>query len=281
MSQGEPTVVRHANGLELLAAAEAWLLHAEAENNLILGVARRVRHVEPPEPAYWASLQREGEVIGAAFRTPPFPLGLTRMPDVAIAPLADDVRHAYGSLPGVNGPCEQAEAFADHWCRSNGGRWRARMRLRVHVLTKVEPVAGDVPGTLRVAQDTELALLCDWLQGFAEDANAPGGDPAAVAADMLRTKRVYFWDHDGPRSVVAAARDTPTGICVNAVYTPREHRRHGYATAAVAALSRQLLEAGKAFCCLYTDLANPTSNAIYRRIGYEPIRDDVEIVFEA
>jgi predicted GNAT family acetyltransferase len=281
MNEADFAIVRYATGAELLAAAEPWLLRAEAENNLILGVARRVRHGEPPEPAYWVSVQRGGEIVGAAFRTPPFPLGLTRMPDAAIAPLVDDVRRRYDSLPGVNGPCESAEAFADRWCDACGGRWRPRMRLRVHVLTNVERVADDVPGALRPAQDTELVLLRDWLRAFVEDANAPGGDPADVAADMLRTKRVHFWDHDGPRSMVAAARDTPTGVCVNAVYTPREHRGRGYATAAVAALSRQLLEAGKSFCCLYTDLANPTSNAIYRRIGYEPIRDDVEIVFEA
>jgi hypothetical protein len=33
-------------------------------------------------------------------------------------------------------------------------------------------------------------------------------------------------------------------------------------------------------CVLFTDLANPTSNAIYRRIGYQPVCDAVEIAFE-
>jgi predicted GNAT family acetyltransferase len=66
---------------------------------------------------------------------------------------------------------------------------------------------------------------------------------------------------------------------VNAVYTPPEQRRKGYATAAVAALSGMLLAAGKDFCCLYTDVANPTSNSIYRKIGYRPVREDAELVF--
>lgn len=41
-----------------------------------------------------------------------------------------------------------------------------------------------------------------------------------------------------------------------------------------------MLEQGLSFCVLYTDLSNPTSNAIYLRIGYNPIADvgDVDIV---
>ena len=58
-----------------------------------------------------------------------------------------------------------------------------------------------------------------------------------------------------------------------------EFRARGYATAAVAALSQQLLDSGRTFCSLYTDLSNATSNSIYRRIGYLPVADAVEIEF--
>jgi predicted GNAT family acetyltransferase len=60
---------------------------------------------------------------------------------------------------------------------------------------------------------------------------------------------------------------------INLVYTPPDRRRRGYATAAVAALTQQLLNSGSRYCCLYTDLANPTSNSVYRRIGYRPVCD--------
>jgi predicted GNAT family acetyltransferase len=75
------------------------------------------------------------------------------------------------------------------------------------------------------------------------------------------------------------ARPTRSTITVNAVYTPPELRRQGFATAAVAALSRALLAEGYPSCVLYTDLANPTSNSIYRRIGYEPVADAVRWFF--
>jgi predicted GNAT family acetyltransferase len=64
------------------------------------------------------------------------------------------------------------------------------------------------------------------------------------------------------------------------VYTPPELRRRGYASALVAALSRRLLDEGRRFCFLYTDLANPTSNHIYREIGYEEVCPATSYRFE-
>jgi predicted GNAT family acetyltransferase len=64
------------------------------------------------------------------------------------------------------------------------------------------------------------------------------------------------------------------------VYTPPEHRRRGYATALVGRQTEALLTGTTTTCVLFTDLANPTSNAIYRRIGYQPVCDAVEIAFE-
>jgi predicted GNAT family acetyltransferase len=66
---------------------------------------------------------------------------------------------------------------------------------------------------------------------------------------------------------------TARGVRVSFVYTPPEFRRLGYAAACVASLTQQLLDEGQSFCCLYADLANPTSNGIYQRMGYRPICD--------
>lgn len=76
------------------------------------------------------------------------------------------------------------------------------------------------------------------------------------------------------------ARATPHGVSVNLVYTPPAKRRRGYATALVGALSRRLLDERAAFCCLFTDLANPVSNSIYPKVGYKPVCDVDELRFE-
>lgn len=63
------------------------------------------------------------------------------------------------------------------------------------------------------------------------------------------------------------------GRRINLVYTLPDLRRRGHATAAVAALTKRMLDSGGRYCCLYSDLANPTSNSVYRRIGYRPVCD--------
>lgn len=74
-------------------------------------------------------------------------------------------------------------------------------------------------------------------------------------------------------------RPTPNGMAIGPVYTPPEHRRHGYATSLVAQQTQWLLDEGKKCCFLYTDLHNPTSNSIYQRIGYRQVAESSEYHF--
>jgi hypothetical protein len=74
---------------------------------------------------------------------------------------------------------------------------------------------------------------------------------------------------------------TPNGIRIGPVYTPPDRRRRGYGSAVTAAVSAAELAAGRQFCFLYTDLANPTSNKIYMDIGYEPVCDAVDYAFDS
>jgi predicted GNAT family acetyltransferase len=70
-------------------------------------------------------------------------------------------------------------------------------------------------------------------------------------------------------------------VRVMAVYTPREYRARGYAGAATAAVTRSALDAGVTDVVLFTDLSNPTSNALYQRLGYTPIEDRRTVEFSA
>ena len=65
-----------------------------------------------------------------------------------------------------------------------------------------------------------------------------------------------------------AARSDPVFavLRVGPVYTPPGHRNCGYASALVATVSSAVRTKGQR-CILYTDLGNPTSNAIYRAIS--------------
>ena len=82
-----------------------------------------------------------------------------------------------------------------------------------------------------------------------------------------------------PVSLAGFGGPTPNGLRIGPVYTPPQHRGHGYGSAVTAAASHVALDRGKRFCFLYTDLANPTSNAIYERIGYVRVCEAAMVAF--
>lgn len=273
-------VHRHNGAGSFWDAAGSWLLESEAANNLIIGVAlRNSRDTSRAVPdEYWATVQDAGRVVGCAFRTPPMRAALSPMPAAATALLCDDLLERFGELPGVTGEIGAARAFADHWADREGGKWVTHLSLRIHVLESVKFPETPPAGGLRVATDADTDRVRDWLVRFVDETDA-----ALQIEEFVRfavgERRARIWEDRGPRCLVVAARETPGCGTINAVYTPMEHRRRGYATAAVAALSQELLNGGKQVCALYTDLANPTSNSIYAAIGYRPVREDVEITF--
>ena len=62
-------------------------------------------------------------------------------------------------------------------------------------------------------------------------------------------------------------------VRVGPVYTPPGLRGNGYAGAVTCEVSQAARDAGAGQVLLFTDLANPTSNALYQRLGYEPVED--------
>ena len=273
-----------------LAEAEPLLLADEARHNLILGIAGTIRD----SPGHYQTcdlwLVRDGgDAVAAALRTPPYNLILARpRSPQALDALAAAV--AGEDLPGVVGAEPEAVEFAERWTRQTGVPARTSMRQGVYALERVEPLRA-VSGVARPAtvEDRELALR--WLLSFGDEAfheGGPGRDRAEVMVDYRLSSPsagIMLWEDDGePVCFAGWGGPTPNGIRVGPVYTPPELRGRGYATALTAELSQRLLdgrlfEGGRSFCFLYTDLANPTSNAIYERIGYRRVAESAEIVF--
>ena len=84
----------------------------------------------------------------------------------------------------------------------------------------------------------------------------------------------------GPVSLVGLNHAVAGVVRIGPVFTPREHRRRGYAGTAVAAVSRLALSGGARTCILSTDLANPTSNKVYAEVGFSRVADWEELTFE-
>ena len=136
----------------------------------------------------------------------------------------------------------------------------------------------EVSGSFRLATDADTPLLDRWHQQFV-DAIEGGGRAAAPLTQHLADGRVGLWEDAGRPVSMAYASPANGGVTrICGVWTPPELRGHGYASGVVAALSTARLEAGEA-CMLYTDLANPTTNAIYQAMGYRRIGDSISIRF--
>ena len=272
-----PRVVLHPTGRAFLDRAGPWLLRSEAEHSLVLGVAGALDADAHPSP-FLATVEDGGGVVGAALRTPPHKLVLTRTPAGALPALADAVER-FGPLPAALGPPDVAEAFGREWAGRHGVEARPGMRQRVFRATALVPSPRPADGGARPARGDDLGTVAGWLAAFQDEAGSGRSDARAQAARLIGAGDVLLWDHAGPVSMAATVARSPTGARVGAVYTPPGLRGRGFATAVVAALTRRLLADGRRFCSLYTDLANPTSNAIYERLGYRPVADALDVEF--
>jgi predicted GNAT family acetyltransferase len=255
-------------------------------------VAQRADGIEVPPDMWWlAVVDGAGDVVGAGMRTAtfaPYPPFLLPMPDAAAVQLARALHERGEEVRAVNGALPAVEIFARELVRLGSGRVGVAQHTRLHELRDLVPAAG-VPGRLVPATEDDLDLATAWFEAFMGDADEQAGRPrgssaheAPDRAEMLRrinAGALWFWvDGDGERVHLTGANPPSFGVArVGPVYTPPGQRGRGWASAAVAEVSRRLLEKG-ARVCLYTDQANPTSNKIYAALGYRPVVDMANLV---
>lgn len=273
-------LVRHAGPGDFLQRAESWLLASEAEHNLHLSLAYVRRDAGATgADVLFGTVEQDGDLVGCVIRTPPHKVLITSMPPEAAPDIVGPVAELYDEIPAVLGQADSAVAVASAWTALKGGGWETGMQQRIYRLDQVEPVR-PVPGAMRLATMHDLELLTDWGTGFARDA----GHAFLLAREqvnrMIERQDLHIWQDESPASMAVAQGATPNGCRIGYVYTPPELRGRGYASALVARLSQRMLDSGMTFCVLYTDLGNPTPNAIYQRIGYNAICDvrDIDIV---
>jgi uncharacterized protein len=270
--------------------AEPFLLAHEAEHNLPLGLCSIIL-AEANKPIeerqypllYMGIVEEEGEVVAVALRTPPHHLILSLIPrselvDGALLLLLNHLSGAQPDLTGVVGPTTLSKAFADRWQQRTGHILHLRDHERIYRLEAVRPVSG-VAGALRRASKDDHALLASWYAAFMAEA-LPNEPHAEITEEWIDRhfqsshREAYLWEDQGQRvSWVGTSGQTPHGTRIGPVYTPPALRGRGYASACTAIVSQLVLDSGKRFCFLFTDLANPTSNHIYQHIGYQSVAD--------
>ena len=275
-------VIQYKNAEDFLAAAGELLYQHEARNCLTIGIVERLQG-DPyayGEISPYLAVVFDGKTpLLAGTMTPPFGLlvsALDEDPYAGIPVLAADLIAGEWPLPDVHAVNPFGERFAEAWAAQTGGSYVLEMAQRIYELREVAHPQG-VPGRFLQAQPEHTELVRDWWRAFAVE--AMNEDPDSVRLQRAAENRIqagdwFLWEDAGEIvSMCLKTRPTRTGCSVGGVYTPPEKRGRGYASACVAALSQRMLDAGYEFTSLFTDLANPTSNSIYMKIGYRPLAD--------
>ncbi|MEV0201189.1 GNAT family N-acetyltransferase [Nonomuraea sp. NPDC050691] len=249
---------------EYAAAAEPFLLADPVRNTVPLTVLANIREGMAVEGAVFGWWTSRGEVRGAVFRTPPRALVLADMPVEAAAALAEEYA---GEIPILVGP----RAAVDAACAALGRSGEVRAE-RLYRLGALKPPG--TPGRGRVATAGDFPLMVTWMDAFGAEVRMDVGDTVEAATRRLAQRDLVVWEADGVPVSLAGVSPAMGGVCrIGPVYTPPACRGHGYGSAVTAYASRMALDERGDEVVLFTDLANPTSNAIYQAIGYEPVGD--------
>ena len=253
----------------------------EARFNLALAVISSLQsgRIVPEREPFLASL-RDGDDEVAVLHTPPHGLLLTGLPNAALAPaIVDAVLARAYRPPLVVGPPEAVEPVAREWCRRTGAVVDGRREQGVYAVRDLI-APPPVPGEVRIATDSDADLVFDWFCAFSDELDLLPRTARPVVESRVASGDIALWWADGAAvSMAGIGGRTSRGARIGPVYTPAEHRGRGYAAAVTAAQTQRCLDAGAERCFLYTDLANPTSNAIYQRLGYERVADSLELTF--
>lgn len=279
---------------DFLAAASAFLEADPIRLSVIATNAVRAA-AGPPEPAVdwprWYAVVRDAdEIAGVAMRTHPaetHPVWMGPMPAAAVASLAEAVIGRREQVLAMTGALPAVEQFAAAMADVNGGEVRHEVPTRLWALESVRwPPRPE--GAARQATADDVPLIFPLLETFLPEAAAQAGrelhrsERFVATQDDMRAQiaagREYLlWEVDGQLVHLTGTNVPAFGTArLGPVLTPKAFRGNGYAAWVVAMASQRILDRGLR-PCLYTDITNPVSNAVYARIGYEPQGDSAEL----
>ena len=262
----------------VLDKAKVFLNSKPVHHNVILTLLHaRVESFKPGR--YWVATDGNA-VVGVVFQSPlNFQALVTPMEPNIVRSVVDAISDAKVRLPGVGGDAATAAHFAGQWAERQKSAVVPFMGQRIYEVDKVKVPTG-VEGHLRKAVLDDRDRLIDWVRRFYTNTTSVRESEAEELVDArLRSGQLWLWDSAGPVSMAGLTPPVEGVVRVQLVYTPPENRSKGYASACVASLSKQVRDEGHR-CILYTDLGNPISNSVYRRIGYNVVVEGIRYQFE-
>lgn len=279
-------VQRCATATEFLAATAGYRGAEPVRTNVLGTVATGVASgARSYDECFWWVASDDDEVVGAALRTVPFGLHLGPMTPGCAAAIGTQVARADPSCPWVTGPVAAACEIASVLCGpdSPGGPPTPSQRQLLQTIESLE--APEVHGELRRATLEDATLVDDWLRAFAHELGEVTWPNQVDQAESIESGRIFLWVCDGEVVSLAGHSFTinvPGGSIarVGPVYTPPAQRGLGYASAVTAGVVDLLMRQGSTVM-LFSDADNPTSNSVYRRLGFRVVDEVVRIRLDA
>jgi RimJ/RimL family protein N-acetyltransferase len=265
---------------EFLARAGEFLRSRPALHTTQLSVTEKLRTLgaaayEGKFPVF-GRLERGGEVEATFYRFPSRGMNVTSLTPEQADSLAARLTAMDRALPSITADEETIAVFTEAWQKRTGATAASRVRLHLYRLGTLTPPDPHPEGRGRLVGEKDQEHLMQWCREFAADVEEDVTiDAATWANTRFAEKRYTYWEvPDGTPVSMAGVNPMVAGMVrVDPVYTPAPLRGRGYAGAVTVEVSRAALAAGAKEIVLYTNAANPTSNALYRRLGYVPVVD--------
>lgn len=254
----------------------------EIKNNLILGL---VDKIEDKSKEYSGlnllSVTNNGVIEAVSFKNSPRAI-ISGDPENADALRQIAEYYIYNNikLSNVIGEINISRKFADV---INLKQVKKR-ELVIHQLEKTNDITLS-KGRFEKAGIKNLMQIAEFRMDFETESF---GDARLKHEEFIRdteirikNETIYNWiEDDCLVSIAAIVRKTKHSSVIGMVYTPEQYRGKGFGTSIVFSLSNEILKSGFTKSVLFTDKSNPTSNSIYKKIGYEPVVEFEDIYFE-
>lgn len=264
-------IKKYENARQFSEDCREWLqIREDYYNRLISSSELLASNSEVLKPPYWfGSVLDGGKIVGCGLYAEPDGLLLSEMPSKSLAQLFESIRSDVGCPSRIAGIPSTSQAMVNLWTNEAGVNSRLENRWVVYRADSVNSPGTNTRGKIRLGRIDELELVKEWAHDYGAEKPAPV-DVGQYLVRKLREAELYIWDADGPCTLVATSGRTSNGIRISAVYTPMGYRNSGFASAAVASLTKQLLENVVSFVTLAVADGDP-AETLYQRLGFYKI----------
>jgi hypothetical protein len=276
------TATKHTTPEDFLSKNLHLLEKNELDNNLILGICQGYedKFKEQKNSLLISNYDNNGNIICSIKNTQIAVIGGNTNNEELVSGISNYYKDKKIDLMGVFGREDMAQTFSKLYGKPIL-KTKGMLSHKLDVLQQITIT----DGSFEVCSIEDEYQLIDFVEEFHLELNYfPKKDKEQIKSTnlkLIKEKRIFKWVKDNEIvSIAGIVRNTNNIGIIGLVYTPKQKRGKGFATNIVYNLSKHILNSGYKYSGLFTDIDNPTSNKIYKKIGYEPESKFIQIIYE-